>query len=69
MKLVEHVIATKIALGCADRFEALCDIKRSIDSTSLWQAAKTFNVLRDNSAEDFAIEFFSAYNAEIAQIY
>ena len=69
MTLLEKVVEKKIALGCVDRFDALEDIKCSIDTSSLWQFAKMFDVLVNNSAEDFAMEFMSAFNKEVRCAY
>ena len=66
MKYLDKVIAKKIELGCIDRQDALEDIRKSFDNTSPYQTAKFFGVLDENeSAEDFAIEFMTAYNNEI----
>lgn len=67
MSLLQTVIDKKIAFGCVDRQDALYDIAKTMDSCEFgpYKTAKMFGVLRDNSAADFAIEFYSAYNAEI----
>lgn len=70
MSLLDRVVELKIHLGCNDRYHALCDIKTSIDSTSLWQFAKMFGVLdKNNSAEDFAMEYYTAFNNEVEYTY
>ncbi len=69
MTLLEKVIAAKIVLGCDDRQDALLGIRKSIEIDGLYQFAKTYRVLVDNSAEDFAIEFMSAFNDEVFVAY
>lgn len=65
--LLQQAIDQKIALGCADRKAALRDIKLSIDTTSLYTFAKMFKLLdATGTAEDFSIEFYTAFNDEIA---
>ncbi len=67
--LLDYVVRVKILFGCADRVAALEDIRLSIDLTSLYATAKVFDVLKDGSAEDFALEFFEAYNKEVRVIF
>lgn len=64
---LERVVAMNIALGSADRAAALCDIKLSTERRGLFQTARAFGVLVANSAEEFAIEFYTAFNAEICE--
>lgn len=57
IKLVQETIETP------DRDVALRYIKRMIDHTSAWCTAQKLNCLNpQNSAEDFMIEFMTAYN-------
>lgn len=65
MDLLNRVIDMKMTLGCADRRSALEDIALSVEATGMYATAKTFRVLVDESAEEFAIQFMTAYNKEI----
>lgn len=47
------------AIQTPDQLEA---IKAAIDSKSLYLAVKDMGLLVDNSAEEFAIRFMTAYN-------
>lgn len=70
MTKLEKVIGFKMKLGCADRREALEDILIGWKETGPYGVAKTFGVLDESeSAEDFAIEFMTAYNKEILPIF
>jgi len=69
MELIEKAIAKKIELGCEDRDEALADIAKSIEIGSMWQFAKCFGLLVDDSAEEFSIQFYTTYNREVAPRY
>jgi len=66
MSKLDKVVKIKMGLGCFDSFDALVDIALSIDNYGLWNFAKMFRVLDENeSAEEFAIEFYTAYNKEV----
>lgn len=68
--LLEKVIASKIALGCDDREDAMEEIRAEVDRYgSFFHIAKTFGVLVNESAEEFAVQFMNAYNNEIRPIY
>lgn len=68
--LLDKVIEKKIALGCSDRREAMEEIRNQTRrECSFYSVAQTFRVLVNESAEDFAIEFMTAYNKEIAGVY
>ena len=69
MTLLDKVIAKKIKLGCEDRYDALKDIKLSLDAASPFDVAYFFDVLVNDSAEDFMIEFMTAYNDEVRHTY
>lgn len=49
-----------------DRADILVTIHSRIHRSSPWQFAKEHNVLVDNSAEEFMIEFMTTYNSEIS---
>ena len=67
MSLLEKVIYAYIDAGwAACREEALIGMKRWIDAASLYAFARDNDVLVDGSAEEFAIEFMTAYNDEVA---
>lgn len=65
--LLQTVIALMIARREAnDRHDALIKIKRRLDSTpSFYPIAREYGVLINGSGEDFAIEYMTAFNAEI----
>lgn len=65
MELLNNVISKKINLGCGDRYDALMDIKKSIDTVGMYEFAKQFRVLVNESAEEFAIQFMSTFNKEV----
>ena len=67
--LLEQVIEKKIALGCEDRYSALRDIKKSLETVSPYDFAKMFRVLANDSAEDFMIEYMTAFNKEVYPAY
>lgn len=67
--LLEKVLAVKINFGCSDRHEALLDIQRSLESIAPYDFAKMFNVLENDSAEEFMIQFMSAFNKEVYRAY
>lgn len=67
--LLGQVIRAKIKLGCADRLDALEDIKLSLDSYGPYQFAKMFHVLKDDSAEEFMIQFMTAFNRDVRHTY
>lgn len=69
MSLLDTVIAAKIALGCEDRYEALNDIMRSLETVSPYDFAKMFRVLENNSAEEFMIQYMTAFNKEVYPAY
>ena len=69
MTLLEKVIAKKIQLGCADREAALEDIALSVSQSSFYFVARMHCVLVEESGEEFAIEFMTAYNNEISLRY
>lgn len=69
MSLLDIVVQKKIGLGCMDRYDALEDIRRSLNTTSPYDFAKMFGVLRNESAEDFMMEFMSAFNREVRPCY
>lgn len=69
MELLNKVIETKIKLGCVDRHDALEDIKLSIDNTSPYDFAEMFDVLVDNSAEEFMMQFMPTFNKEVRYCY
>jgi ribosomal 50S subunit-associated protein YjgA (DUF615 family) len=53
-----------------DRVANLRYIKKMIDSTSAWATAQKLDGLNNrNSAEDFMIEFMTAYNTEVERVY
>jgi len=73
MKLVNKVIAEINANEVAEsayeadclRCSALQDIQKWIGIDGLFQFAKNHGVLVDGSAEEFAREFYAAYNNEV----
>lgn len=67
--LLEQVIAKKIWLGCVGRYEALQDIKLSIDTSSPFVFAETYGVLVNETAEYFMIEFMAVFNEEVRPHY
>ena len=69
MEQLNKVIEQKMKLGCTDRYDALHDIKRSIDTTSPYDFAKMFRVLENDSAEEFMIQFMTAFNKEVYPAY
>jgi hypothetical protein len=72
MELIEKAIAKKIELGAEDRVEALEDIARSIEfggCGGLYGFALQNRLLIDDSAEEFAIQYYTAYNKEVAYRY
>ena len=77
MKLLDKVIA-EINVNRNDvtdydkmvsRNIALQTMRKWIDIDGMYQYAKNFGVLVDGSAEDFACEFYTAYNNEVAYTY
>lgn len=69
MNIIDKVIQIKIDLGCIDRYDALVDIKRTVDELGIYYTAKRYNVLVNESGEDFAMQFMSAYNNEVKYTY
>jgi hypothetical protein len=77
MKLVDKIIAqinvNEIAESAYDadclRCSALQTMRKWIDVDGIYQFAKNHDVLVDGSAEQFACEFFAAYNNEVAYTY
>jgi hypothetical protein len=72
MELIEKAIAKKIELGAESREEALEDIARSIEFGGvggLWGFAMQNRLLVDDSAEEFAIQYYTVYNREVAPRY
>lgn len=70
-KLLDKVIATLLALGddrIHNRYDALKYIADQTDR-DLFGYAKLHNVLVNDSAADFACEFYTAYNEEISYRY
>jgi hypothetical protein len=77
MSLLNKVIA-EINVNCNDKTDyekmisrhvALKTISDFIKVDGLYQYAKNFNVLVEDSAEDFALEFYAAYNNEVTRLY
>lgn len=66
---LNKVIEIKIDLGCIDRYDALVDIKRTIDEIGIYDTAKRYNVLVNDSGEEFDMQFMSAYNNEVRYTY
>jgi hypothetical protein len=66
--LLNKVLERAAAKGY-DRFDALVLIAKLTDTKGLYQMAKHWGVLVQNSAADFACEFYSTYNREIAVRY
>ena len=77
MKLVDKIIAeintNEVAESAYDadclRCSALQIMRKWIDIDGVYQYAKNHGVLVDGSAEEFACEFFAAYNNEVAYTY
>jgi uncharacterized protein (DUF2267 family) len=77
MKLVDKIIAQINANEVVDsayeadclRCSALQTMRKWIDVDGIYQFAKNYDVLVDGSAEQFACEFFAAYNNEVAYTY
>ena len=69
MKILDKVINIKLGLGCIDRYDALCDIKLTIDEIGIYHTAKRYNVLVNDSGEDFAMQFMAAFNNEVRYTY
>lgn len=69
--LIDKVVAKLMEQRIVpDRQRALLYIARLHDAQcGLYSYAKAHGVLVDNSAEDFSIQFYSAYNKEIGQRY
>jgi len=66
MSLLEKVVDAKLKLGCVDRVAALEEIADAVEASgSFYGVAKMFRVLVNDSGEDFAVEFMTAYNAEV----
>lgn len=67
---LDMVIDQELKLGIPDRIAALEDIAISIDNNNLYSFAKTRGVLdHRESAEEFSIEFMTAYNKEVGHRY
>ena len=77
MKLVDKIIAqinaNEVAESAYDadclRCSALQTMRKCIDIDGVYQYAKNHDVLVDGSAEEFACEFFAAYNNEVQYTY
>jgi hypothetical protein len=77
MKLVDKIIAEINANEVAESaYEAKClrvcalqSMRKWVDIDGVYQYAKNHGVLVDGSAEDFALEFFAAYNNEVQYTY
>lgn len=67
--LIDSVIVRAIKFGYADRHAALEAIRTIIDRKSLYHAAKHWGVLVNNSAEEFAVQFYNTYNNEVRYTY
>lgn len=65
---LEKVIAEMRKFG-ASRKDALEMIAARIEVYGMYAVAKVYEVLEGGIAEEFALEFMSAYNAEIAVRY
>jgi hypothetical protein len=66
--LLDRVIDTQMHFGAVDREDALRWIAVNVES-DLWGFARMHGVLVNDSAEEFAIQFYNAYNAEIGPRY
>jgi len=66
--LLDKVLARAAAKGIS-REVALADIASITDQKGLYEPAKHWGVLVDNSAAAFACEFYSTYNEEIYRRY
>lgn len=67
-KLLNKVLERAAAKGY-DRFDALVEIANLTDTKGLFQMAKHWGVLVNESAADFACEFYSTFNREVAVRY
>jgi hypothetical protein len=66
---LEKVLMVKIIEGCESRVTALNQIRIDIECSSPWDVATRFGVLENNSAEEFMIQYMTAYNEEVTHIY
>ena len=63
-------INNETGLWCNDRYEALENISMMVDRIGMYGTALHYGVLNENkSAEDFAIEFMTAFNKEVGHKY
>jgi hypothetical protein len=62
--LLDKVLELAAAKGFG-RESALCDIATITDRKGLYESAKRWGVLVNESAADFACEFYATYNNEI----
>lgn len=70
MTLLDTVLEAKYKLlGNRGYHDAMIDIKISIDETSPYAFCKMFRVLQDDSAEEFMIQFMTAFNRDIYPAY
>jgi hypothetical protein len=77
MKLVDKIIAeinaNEVAESAYDadclRCSALQTMRKWIDVDGIFQYAKNHDALVDGSSEQFAREFYAAYNNEVAYTY
>ena len=64
--MLEKAIKLMIGLGASNRYDALCEIEKSVSLSSMWCFARDFNLLdEERSCEEFACEFMTAFNNEV----
>lgn len=66
---LDKVMNFHLAMNNNDRYLALESVKKSFDIEGPYQVAYTHNVLVNDSAEEFAMQFMTAYNNEICPVY
>lgn len=62
---LDIVLKRAEALYPNDRYAALVAIAEITEKHGLYRACKHWDVLVDDSAEDFAIQFYTAFNKEV----
>lgn len=68
--LLDKVVSAMYELGCSDRRAALVEIARQADRDGgFFHIAQTYGALVNNSGEEFAIQFMTAYNKEVSPRY
>ncbi len=70
MPLLEKVVEVFTVFDSGkDRRDILMDMQDMIDNAGPYQFCKSFDALSNSSAEDFMIEFMTAFNKECFHCY